>query len=114
MPLSRNEFLKLAFDLAETLKILHKFNKQKRMAKKISFIILRNPDIVLRTRESTSIARAVGFNKQQVDRFFNQLNYLQEKYKFLPSRIYNADKTRVSNVQKNDKVISVKGKKTGW
>lgn len=49
----------------------------------------------------TSIARAVGFNKPQVNRFFDQLNQLQEKHKFPPSRIYNVDETGVSNVHKN-------------
>lgn len=113
MPLTRKEFLKLAFDLAESLKIPHRFNKEKGIAGKDFFYSFskKYPDIVLRTPESTSIARAVGFNKPQVNRFFDQLNHLQEKYKFPPSRIYNADETGVSNVHKNDKVISIKGKK---
>lgn len=113
MPLSRKEFLKLAFDLAESLKIPHRFNRKKGIAGKDFFNSFRKeyPNIVLRIPESTSIARAVGSNKPQVDRFFDQLNHLQEKYKFPSSRIYNADETGVSNVHKNDKVISIKGKK---
>lgn len=54
---------------------------------------------------------AVGFNKPQVDRFYDQLYYLQEQYNFPACRIYNADKTGISNVHKNDKVLSFKGKK---
>lgn len=113
MPLTRNEFLKLAFDLAEILKLSHRFNKEKGMAGKDFFYSFNKkyPDIVLITPESTSIARAVWFNKAQVNRFFDKLNVLQEKYKFPPSRIYNVDETGVSNVHKNDKVISIKGKK---
>ena len=113
MPLTRKEFLKLAFDLAESLKIPHRFNKEKGMAGKDFYYNFKKqfPDIALRTPESTSIARAVGFNRPQVDRFYNQLNQLQEKYQFSPSRIYNADETGVSNVHKNDKVLSIKGKK---
>ncbi|CAG5036361.1 unnamed protein product [Parnassius apollo] len=67
MPLSRKEFLKLAFDLAENLKIPHRFNKEKGVAGKDFFYSFRKkyPNIVLRTPESTSIARAVGFNKPQ-------------------------------------------------
>jgi len=113
MPLTRVEFLKLAFDFAEKLKIPHRFNKEKGIAGKDFFYSFtkKYPDIVLRTPESTSISRAVGFNKPQVDRFYDLLNQLLEKYKFPASRIYNADETGVSNVHKNDKVISIKGKK---
>ena len=67
------------------------------------------PDIALRTPESTSIARAVGFNKPQVDRFYDLLE--RKEKKFPASRIYNADETGVSTVHNNGKVISVKGKK---
>lgn len=113
MPLTRVEFLKLAFDFAENLKIPHRFNKEKGMAGKDFFYSFtkKYPDIVLRTLESTSISRAVGFNKPQVDHFYDLLNQLLEKYKFPASRIYNADETGVSNVHKNDKVISIKKKK---
>lgn len=113
MPLTRVEFLKLAFQFAEKLKISHRFNKEKKMAGKDFFYSFskKYPDIVLRTPESTSIARAVGFNKPQVDRFYDQLDQLLQKYKFPPSKIYNADETGVSTVHKNEKVISVKGKK---
>lgn len=58
-----------------------------------------------------SIARAVGFNKPHVDRFYDQLHQLQNKYSFPGSRIYNTDETGVSTVHKNEKVISTKGKK---
>lgn len=101
MPLTRNEFLKLAFDLAESLKLSHRFNKEKGMAGKDFFYSFtkKYPDIVLRTPESTSIARAVGFNKPKVNHFFDKLNDLQEKYKFPPFRIYNVDETGVSNTK---------------
>lgn len=68
------------------------------------------PKLVLRTPESTNIMRAVGFNEPQVDRFYDQLYHLQEKYNFPICRIYNGDETGISNVHKNDKVLSFKGK----
>ncbi|XP_052752615.1 uncharacterized protein LOC128201064 [Galleria mellonella] len=113
MPLTKVEFLKLAFQFAERLKIPHRFNKEKKMAGKDFYysFIKKYPDIALRSPESTSIARAVGFNKPQVYRFYDQLHQLQDKYKFPASRIYNADETGVSTVHKNEKVISTKGKK---
>ena len=74
----------------------------------------RNPDLVLRTLEATSLMRATGFNKPQVDRFYDLLLKLQEQFGFQASQIYNANETGVSTVHKNDKVLSLKGKKTGW
>lgn len=66
---------------------------------------------MLITPESTSIVRAVGFNKPQVDHFYDQLTKLLEEHLFPVSRIYNADETALSTVHKNEKVISVKGRK---
>jgi len=57
--------------------------------------------------------RATGFNEPQVDRVYDLLK-LQEQFGFQASQINNADETGVSIVHKNDKVLSVKGKKTGW
>ena len=65
-----------------------------------------------RTAESTSLQKASGFNKEQVDRFYSMLTDLMVKYKFTPSKIFNADETGVSSVHTNRlKVMSVKGKK---
>jgi hypothetical protein len=72
----------------------------------------RHPELSLRTSESTSLQRAVGFNRPQVDRFFDKLEELQKKHSFPPGRIFNADETGVSAVHENVlKVLSVKGKK---
>jgi len=113
MPLTRSEFLRLAYDLAEKSNIDHRFNKEKRMAGKDFFLAFKNryPDLVLRTPEATSLMRATGFNKPQVDQFYDLLLQLQEQFGFKASQIYNADETGVSTVHKNDKVLSVKGKK---
>jgi hypothetical protein len=70
----------------------------------------RNPDLAMRTPEATSLMRATGFNKPQVDRFYDLLQ-LQEQFVFQASQIYNADETGVSTAHKNGKVLSVKGKK---
>ena len=112
MPLTISEILRFAYDLAEKIYIDHRFNKEKRMAGKDFFLAFkkRNPDLALRTPEATSLMRATGFNKPQVDRFYDLLLKLQEQFGFQASQVYNADKTRVSLVHKNDKVLSVKGK----
>jgi hypothetical protein len=82
------------------------------MAGKHLFLVLkkRNPDLALRTSEATSLMRATGFDKPQVDRFYDLLLKLQEQFGFQASKIYNADETGVSTVHKNDKVLSVKKK----
>jgi hypothetical protein len=67
----------------------------------------KNPDLALRTPEVTSLIRATGFNKPQVDRFYDFLLKLQEQFGFHASQIYNANETGVSTVHKNDKVLSV-------
>lgn len=114
MPLSKAEFLKLAYQFAEKLKVKHRFNKQKLMAGKDFYydFMSRHQDLRLRTAESTSLQRAVGFNKGQVTRFFDKLTELIDKYNFSPSKVFNADETGVSCVHNNKvKVMSVKGKK---
>ena len=44
----------------------------------------RNPDLALRTPEATSLMRTTGFNKPQVDRFYDLLK-LQEQFGFKAS-----------------------------
>lgn len=110
MPLMKKEFLKLAYDLAEEMKIPHRFNKEKGSAGKHFYydFMRRHSDISLRTPESTSMMRAVGFNKPQVDLFYDNLERLMTQYKFPPSRIYNCDETGVSCVHKHQKVLAPK------
>lgn len=114
MPLSRNEFLTLAFEFANKLKIKHRFNKTMKKAGKDFYydFMKRHKDLRLRTAESTSLQRAAGFNKEQVGRFFSKLNEMMEKFKFSPAKIYNADETGVTCVHNNKlKVMSMRGKK---
>lgn len=104
---------KLAFDLAEELKIEHCFNKAKRLAGKdwLSAFRKRHTNLSVREPESTSIARAAGFNKLQVQKFFDILKSVSEKYSLHPQQIYNADETGISTVPIPNKIIALKGKK---
>ena len=114
MPLSRKEFLNLAFALAEHLKVSHQFNKEKKTAGKQFYydFMARHPELSLRCPESTSLQRALGFNRHQVELFFKKYEELLSKYSFSASRIHNCDETGISVVHANDiKVISQKGKK---
>lgn len=66
----------------------------------------------MRNPEKTSLARAKGFNRTAVDKFFNLLHALYEKYTFLPENIYNVDETGMTTVpNKPLKVIARRGKK---
>ncbi|PNF34376.1 hypothetical protein B7P43_G14947, partial [Cryptotermes secundus] len=113
MPLSKKEFLQLAFALAEHLKIPHEFrNENKSTGKQFNYdFMTRHPELSLRT-PAYSLQRAVGFNKRLVDLFFNKYEELLQKYNFTASRIHNCNETGISIVHDNDvKVISQKGKK---
>ncbi|CAB3250022.1 unnamed protein product [Arctia plantaginis] len=58
-----------------------------------------------------SLMRAVGFNRPQVERFFEGLETLMQKFKFTPCKISNCDEPGVSIVQKHAKVIATKNQK---
>lgn len=109
MPLNKNEFLKLAYQFAEKLKVVHRFNTTKMMTGKEFYyeFMKKHKDLSLRMAESTSLQRAAGFNREQTDRIFDQLSDLMGKYSYRPSRIFKADETGVSCVHNNH----LKGKK---
>ena len=112
--LTQNDVKSLVFQLAETLKIPNPFNKEKKAAGKdwLSGFLKRNPEISTRQPEPTSIARAVGFNKPQVDHFFNILQEKLQSGEYGPSQIWNADESNVSAVHKPPKNSREKRSKT--
>jgi len=72
----------------------------------------RHPSLSLRQPEATSYARATGFNKPAVHKFFALLTEIVDKYKLDGTKIYNCNETGMKTVQqKHSKVIAVKGKK---
>ena len=92
----------------------YRFDVEKKKARKdwLSGFRLRHPNISLREPKSTSIARAMEFNKQSVNKFFDLMESLLIQYHFTPDKIYNCDESSVTTVQKrNSKVFSQKGKK---
>ena len=66
------ELRRLAFDIAEQMNIEHRFNKDNKMdgLDWLQGFRKRNPSIAIRTPEPVSIARAVGFNRPHVTRFY--------------------------------------------
>lgn len=107
------ELRRLAYQFAEANKITHRFDGEKKMAGQdwLELFLRRHPEISIRKPEGTSQNRISAFNKLEVDRFFNNLITVIEKFKFPESRIFNVDETGISTVQKPAKILAPKGQK---
>ncbi|KAJ8962364.1 hypothetical protein NQ318_018348 [Aromia moschata] len=102
----------LVFQLAEKNNIAHRFRADKKMAGWDWLLGFRaqNPDISLRSREATSAARAQGFNKPQVQKFFDILEQTAE-HNIGFDRIFNMDESVLSTVQRPQTILATKGRK---
>ena len=71
--ITRRDVMNLAYQLVEKNKIYHRFNNTlQRAGKKWYYnFIRRHPELSLRLPEKTSMARAKGFNRENVTDFFN-------------------------------------------
>ena len=101
---------RLAFDVAEKAEISHPFNKESRMAGKdwVQGFLARH-HLSIRQPQGTSIARTVGFNRPQVQNFFDLYRGCLEAKNYAPSRIWNMDETGLTTVQKPGKILASKG-----
>lgn len=92
----------MAFELAEKNNINHPFDRNKGLAGRdwLAGFRQRHPEIRLRTPEATSIARAQGFNRPVVAKYFEILVTVQRQYQFQPARIFNVDETGITTVIK--------------
>lgn len=112
--LSPSSVRKLAFECAIEFRIpVPETWKSNQMAGADWFggFMKRNPDLSVRTPESTSIARATSFNRFNVDSFFDKLADVMDRYHLQGSDIWNMDETGVTTVQKPSKVVAPKGVK---
>lgn len=104
---------KLAFEIAVRNNIKNNFNQEKRMAGKKWYykFMSRHKELSLRQPESTSLARAKGFNQARVDAFFSLLIKICDDEKLTPAQIFNVDETGCSTVQRKcQKVVALRGK----
>lgn len=84
------ELQQLAYQLAVRNNKVHKFNTEKEKTGKdwLRGFLNRHPEPSLRKPENTSAARASGFNKVFVGRFFELLGETLDKYKLTPDDKY--------------------------
>ncbi|XP_050557910.1 uncharacterized protein LOC118277956 [Spodoptera frugiperda] len=112
--LTTKDLKALAYNLAVKNNKPHPFNVQKQEAGKdwIQGFLKRHPELSIRKPESTSAARAAGFNKEVVDQFFTFLGNIYDEHHLTPDRIYNCDETGISVVPKTkSKIIARRGRK---
>ena len=68
--LSTKDVRRIAFELAESLKLNHPFNKEKRHAGEDWLLnFMKRNNLSIRKPEPTSLARAIEFNRHQVGNF---------------------------------------------
>lgn len=110
--LSKEEFLLLVFQYAEKNRIPHPFKDGTAGTDWYKGFVRRHPDLTLRKPEPTSIARARGFNKPQVYRFFDILEEQIQKHDMDATRFYNMDETGVqTSSNKPPRVLTKVGKR---
>jgi hypothetical protein len=109
--LTLNDLKSLAFQLADKNGIQHPFSKVNKMAGKdwMRSFMCRYPQLSLRRPEPTSLSRATGFNRVQVGKFYDILQFELAKGAYTAAQIYNIDETGISTVQNPSKVIANKG-----
>lgn len=112
--LTRKHVMKVAFDFAEINGVCNRFNNERRIAGKdwLKGFCKRNK-LSVRTPEQCSMARAIGFNRVQVSRFYDNLKECCIDKKFPAHRKFNVDETGLSTVpNRTPKVLTPTGKKT--
>lgn len=111
--LSLHDLRSLAFQLAERNGIDHPFSTEDKLAGKdwaLAFI-KRRRELSLRTPEATSLSRAVGFNRVQVQKFFSLLKEQMTQRTYNAQQIFNVDESGITTVQRPTKIIAETGTK---
>ena len=86
-----------AYDVAQANGLTVPFNDDESKAGKdwLYDFLSRHPDLSLRKPEVTSLSRATGFNKVQVELFYNKMQEILLQNSISPARIFNIDETGI-------------------
>lgn len=76
-----------------------------------SLFIKRNQSLSIRKPERTSQARAAAVNHPVIDKFYDDLLDLYDKYDFPPEKIFNCDETNNPTVVDPQNIVAEKGAK---
>lgn len=109
--LTTGDIRKLAFELAEKNGIEHPFQNNKAGKFWLQSFLKRNPQLSLRSPEPTSLARAVGFNRPVVMKFFEIYKEELTKGSFSADRIWNADESGLTAVHTPGRIVAKRGDK---
>ena len=103
---------RLAYQIAEANNLHTRFNHEDKVAGKawLRNFLKRHQEISSRLPEATSLGRASGFNRQQVDGFFHLLEDVIKNNELSASQIFNMDESGISVVQKMNRILAKKGK----
>lgn len=96
-PMTVPDVRKLAYNFAESLKINHKFNKEKGCAGSDWFrsFLRRYSDLSIHNAEGVYLGRGEGMNRSDVENYFTLLQEVLEQNELFdkPGCIYNVDET---------------------
>lgn len=111
--LSREDVLRLAYNIAEKSLRKHPFNDGKAGRGWFEGFRARHPKLAIRTPQPLSYCRALCSNKETIDNFFGKLGAIYGRLNLLskPAQIFNADETGVSIVHKPGKVVAELGRR---
>ncbi|KAL0858570.1 hypothetical protein ABMA27_012420 [Loxostege sticticalis] len=111
--LTRSDLRRMAYMLAKRNNLPNPFQESGLAGKTwLRLFLKRHKDkLSVRKPTGTSFARAFGFNKDNVNNFFQLLDEIYEKNKYPPNRIYNVDESGLTVVQSRiPQVIGHRGK----
>lgn len=112
--LTRQDLRNMAYQLVVRNGIKHPFGNNETAGRAwLDHFLFRHRDkISVRKPTGTSFARAMGFTRENVSKFFDILEAEFDKNKFTPQQVYNVDETGLTVVQsKISEVIGLKGKR---
>ena len=111
--LTPQDVRRIAYEFAEQSSLEVRFDKTSKMAGKdwLWGFMNRHPELSVRSPEATSLARAVGFNRPQVQKFFDLYGSVLDAGGYGPMSVWNMDETGVSTVQTPGKIVASRGVK---